>query len=132
VALNAWTRALGETQGRVPLPEGERIEGEYAFALGAAEAGLFQTLNIGDHVEVSQTADLTGLKLLRAVARLRPPSVVPAGTAWRYSLRVDGVERAAQVLVPGRPRRRADLAANVAYLAPGNHTIAFRLELVSA
>ena len=127
--MDAWTRGLGTTQGRIAA---SAPEGSFVFELGSSEAGAFQAFNIGDYSEVSQAADLTGLALLRATALLRPPAVATPGCAWKYRLLVDGVERASQVLVPGHPRRRADLAANVAWMGGGVHTIAFRLELVAA
>lgn len=49
---------------------------------------------------------------------------------WKASIRVDAVERSSAILSPGRTRDRNDMGANVAALA-GDHTLAFRLELVS-
>lgn len=49
---------------------------------------------------------------------------------WRFSLRIDGAERAFHVLEPSRTRDRVDLGANTSLLV-GTHTLAFRLELIS-
>jgi hypothetical protein len=130
VALTAWNRELGTTQGRV-APQGfVPPEGSFAFVLGRDLPGLAQKLAIGDRVEVKQTANFGDAKLVRLRARMRPPAVVPADVAWKASLRVDGVEQTSALLTPGRTRDRLDLAANVSKLT-GDHELAFRLELVA-
>ena len=130
MALRAWNRELGTTQGRI-APQGVApAEGAYAFVLGRDLAGLAQKLAVGDHVEVRQVADFGEATLVRLRARLRPPASMPAGVAWKASLRIDGAERASALLVPGRARDRMDLGANVSKLV-GNHELAFRLELVA-
>ena len=129
MALTAWNRELGTTQGRVAPHGFVPPEGSFAFVLGRDLAGLQQKLNVGNFVEVSQTASFGDAKLIRLRARMRPPEAVPAGVAWKASLRIDGVERVASLILPGRTRDRVDLAANVSKLS-GNHQLAFRLELV--
>jgi phage tail-like protein len=128
VALTAWNRELGTTQGRVKPSGFTPPEGTFALVLGQDAPGLKQRLAVGDFVELRQTADFGDSKLVRLRARMRPPVSLPAGLAWRASLRVDGVERASAVLVPGRTRDRVDLAANISKLT-GNHELAFRLAL---
>jgi hypothetical protein len=130
VALTAWNRELGTTQGRVQPQGFVPPQGEFAFVLGRDLPRLTQKLEVGDFVEVKQTADFGDAKLVRFRARLRPPTSVPAGVAWKASLRIDGGERTSQLLAPGRTRDRVDLAANVSKLA-GDHELAFRLELVA-
>jgi hypothetical protein len=130
VALTAWNRELGTTQGRIAPAGFVPPEGTRAFVLGRDLPGLTQTFEVGDFVEVKQTADFGDAKLVRFRARMRPPASVPAGVGWRASLRIDGDERAAALLVPGRARDRVDLAANVSKLS-GNHELAFRLEVVA-
>jgi hypothetical protein len=130
MALSAWNRELGTTQGRVQPQGFAPPQGAFAFVLGRDLPGLTQKLELGDFVEVKQTADFGDAKLVRLRARMRPPAEVPAGVAWKASLRLDGAERASQILVPGRTRDRIDLAANVSKLA-GDHELAFRLELVA-
>jgi hypothetical protein len=105
-------------------------QGEFAFVLGRDLPGLKQKLQVGDFVEVKQSADFGDAKLVRFRARLRPPASVPAGVAWKASLRIDGAERVSQLLAPGRTRDRVDLAANVSKLA-GDHELSFRLGLVA-
>jgi hypothetical protein len=130
VALTAWNRELGTTQGRVEPQGFVPPQGEFAFVLGRDLPRLTQKLEVGDFVEVKQTADFGDSKLVRFRARLRPPTSVPASVAWKASLRIDGGERASQLLAPGRTRDRVDLAANVSKLS-GDHELAFRLELVA-
>ncbi|MCI0635022.1 MAG: hypothetical protein L0206_14075 [Actinobacteria bacterium] len=130
MALTAWNRELGTTQGRVDPQGFTPPQGEFAFLLGRDLPGLLQTLEVGDFVEVKQTASFGDAKLVRLRARMRPPASVPAGVAWKASLRIDGGERASALLVPGRTRDRVDLAANVSKLV-GDHELGFRLELVA-
>ncbi|HYM98069.1 MAG TPA: phage tail protein [Candidatus Sulfotelmatobacter sp.] len=128
MALTAWTRELGATQGRI-MPRGfVPPEGTFAFVLGRDLPGLTQRLVVGDFVEVHQTADFGGASFVRFRARMRPPAALPPGVAWRASVLVDGTERASAVLTPGRTRDRADLAADVSKLS-GGHNLVFRLEL---
>lgn len=130
MALTAWDRELGTTQGRI-APEGfAPPEGTFAFVLGCDVPGLTQRLNAGDFVEVKQMAHFGDAKIVRLRARMRPPSAVPPGVGWRASLRIDGTERAASLLVAGRARDRVDLAANVSKLT-GDHELAFRLAVVA-
>jgi hypothetical protein len=131
VALTAWNRELGTTQGRVVPQQYAPPEGSFTFVLGRDLPGLTQKLAIGDRVEVKQSASFGDAKLLRLRARMRPPSSIPpAGVAWKASLRIDGVERVSALLKPGRIRDRLDLATNVSKLV-GDHELAFRLELVA-
>jgi hypothetical protein len=130
VALTAWNRELGTTQGRVAPQLYAPPEGAFAFVLGRDLPGLTQKLAVGDRVEVTQTASFGDTKLLRLRARMRPPSAIPVGVAWKASLRIDGVERVSATLWPGRTRDRIDLATNVSKLI-GDHELAFRLELVA-
>lgn len=130
MALSAWNRELGTTQGRIQPSGFAPPQGTFVFVLGRDLPGLKQKLEIGDFVEVRQTADFGDAKLVRLRARMRPPAEVPAGVAWKASLRIDGAERASQLLVHGRTRDRVDLAANVSKLS-GDHELAFRLDLVA-
>lgn len=130
MALAAWNRELGTTQGRI-APQGYvPPSGSYAFVLGSDLPGLLQKLAVGDHVEVKQTASFGDINLVKLRARMRPPASIPAGVAWKASLRIDGLERASTLLEPGRTRDRIDLAANVSKLS-GDHELGFRLELLS-
>jgi hypothetical protein len=105
--------------------------GEYAFVLGDDEAGRFFRLAPGDHAEITQNTDLTGVMLVRASLRLRVPASTPAGLAWEASILVDGIKLASMRVQPGRERLVTDLAAHVSKLS-GLHTIGVRLELVVA
>ena len=122
MSLTAFNCRLGRSQGRVPSGDG------FVFVLGDTEPGRFHELASGDHVEVSQTADLTDEDLVRAQLRMHVPASTPAGFAWVVSIRVDGVELARATCRPGRERFMTDLAANVSKLA-GDHEVAVRLEL---
>jgi hypothetical protein len=128
MALTAFTSRLGRGQGRLLTPKA--TGGDYAFVLGDDEAGRFFELAPGDHAEVTQQTDLTGVMLVRALLRLRVPASTPAGLAWEASILVDGTKLARMQARPGRERLVTDLAANVSKLS-GLHTIGVRLELVT-
>ena len=129
MALSAFTNRLGRGQGR--LATSKATSGDYAFVLGDDEPGRLFELAPGDHAEVTQNTDLTGVMLVRAFLRLRVPASTPAGLAWEASIIVDGAKLAAMRARPGRERLVTDLAANVSKLS-GLHTIGVRLELVVA
>ncbi|WP_223643771.1 hypothetical protein [Corallococcus sp. EGB] len=129
MALTAFTSRLGRGQGRLLTPKA--TGGDYAFVLGDAEPGRFFELAPGDHAEVTQSTDLTGVMLVRAFLRLSVPASTPTGLAWEASITVDGAKLASMRSRLGRERLVTDLAANVSKLS-GTHTVGVRLELVSA
>lgn len=133
--LNAWTREAGTQQARIEPTGWTAPEGTHVFVLGFDTPGHFELLNVGDYAEVSQTGTFTGgvgnTKLIRVKARLRPPSAMPSGLGWKFSLKLDGTERVSRVLTPARLRDCVDLAANVSKFAGGNHTVTLRVELVN-
>jgi hypothetical protein len=128
MALTAFTSRLGAGQGRVRTPQA--ISGDYALVLGDVEAGRLFDLAPGDHAEVSQTVDVTGMAFVRASLRLRVPASTPSGLGWEASILVDSAKLARARAKPGRERLVTDLAGNVSKLS-GTHTVAVRLELVS-
>ena len=50
MALVAWNRELGTTQGRIAPLGFAPPSGTYAFVLGSDLPGLLQKLAVGDHV----------------------------------------------------------------------------------
>ena len=118
--LNAFTSRLGEGQGRL---------GPGVFVLGDDETGRTFELARGDHVEVTQVVDLTGVTLVRTTMKVRTPTSMPTGFAWEVSIVVDGVKYAGITLRAGSERSLEDLAANVSKLT-GQHAVGVRLELV--
>ena len=124
--LDAFTSRLGAGQGRIVTQQGEVF-----FVLGDAESGHSFDLVVGDRIEVTQSTDLTGVALVRAVLELRVPPGMPHGFAWEASVVVDGVKYARTTCAPGRRRSITDLAANVSKLS-GVHDVGVRLELVVA
>ncbi|MBK6918534.1 MAG: hypothetical protein IPH07_14160 [Deltaproteobacteria bacterium] len=99
--------------------------------VGDAEPGRFFELAPGDHAEVTQQTDLTGVMLVRALCGCACPRRPPPGLAWEASIIVDGTKLASMRGKPGRERLVTDLAANVSKLS-GLHTAGVRLELVTA
>lgn len=118
--FTAFTCRLGEGQGRL---------GPGRFVLGDGEPGRVYELEVGDFVELSQQADLTGASLVRVGGALHVPSSLPAGLAWEASMTIDGVKVASLRGRRGSGRRVADLVANVSKLN-GPHVVGVRLELV--
>ncbi len=119
-------------QGRI-IPAGwSAPEGDYVFCLGVDAPGRFEELDIGDYVEVSQTATFqAGTKLLRMRVKIRGPAVVPPGCAWLLVLIVGGGVRAQRRIDAGRTRELVDLSANVSKLV-GAQDITLHLELIAA
>ena len=129
MGFSAFNIDLGQTQGRL-RPEGfPPVTGEHAFVLGSDVPGHRHGLNPGDHAEVAQDVDCTGIDFIRARLRMRTPATMPAGFFWVASVRVDGAMHSSMLLDAGRTRDRADMAANVSKLS-GIHQVAFRLELI--
>ena len=127
--FSAFNIALGQTQGRLQ-PEGfSLVTGQHVFVLGSDEPGHMHLLSPGDHSEVAQDVDCTGVDFVRVRLRLRTPATMPTGMFWEASLLVDGVKQSSMVLDAGGKRDRADMAANVSKLS-GTHQVAFRLELL--
>jgi len=128
--LGAFNARLGLGQGRVQPAAIRPPGGEYVFVIGADEPGWRADLEPGDHGQVAQQVDLTGVDLVRVSLHLRVPADLPAGLAWEVSLVVDGVKRARSTCLPGRERTLTDLAANISKLG-GVHEVAVRLEFRS-
>ena len=128
--LDAFTSRLGLGQGRVQPMAAAPAEGAWAFVIGDDEAGRSFELTPGDHAEVVQDTNLTGLAFVRTQVTLRVPAGMLANFTWQVSLIVDGVKHAAVIGRPGRTRTVTDLAANVSKLS-GVHRVGVRLELVS-
>lgn len=125
--FDVLSNTLGLTQGRLQAIGAP--EGSYVFVLGSV--GLpAEYLEIGDYVEVKQTADITGKTFVQFVGRVVPPTSLPVGYGWRASLRVGGVERTGRILYANRTRTFVDMKANVSHLT-GNQELAFRLAVVS-
>jgi hypothetical protein len=118
--MDAFTARLGSSQGRVLDASGTAV-----FVLGDLDVGRFHDLVPGDFAEIAQTADLTGVAVVRVRGTLR----APARGAWRVTLRVGGADVASLDGWPGRTRTVSDLAANVVS-ATGPMEIAVRLTLV--
>jgi hypothetical protein len=129
--LDAFCARLGDGQGRVTPAHAPAGFGDVLFVLGDDAPGWTFELAQGDHAEVLQATDLTGLAFVRARLALRTPADVPPGLAWEVSILIDGVKHARALGAAGRTRVLTDLAANVSKLS-GVHTVGVRLELVGA
>lgn len=110
--LTAFTGRLGEGQGRL---------GPGVLVLGDDESGRSFELARGDHVEVTQVVDLTGVTLVRTSVKVRTPKRMPLGFAWAVSIVVDGGKvrgrhpssgERARARRPGRQRLEAGRAAH--------------------
>lgn len=128
--LDAFCARLGLGQGRITPARAAPASGEYVFVLGEDELGRSYELGPGDHAEVVQDVDVTGVDLVRAHLRLRAPASLPPGLAWEVSLIVDGDKHARATCSQGRERVITDLAASVSKLS-GVRQVGVRLELVA-
>lgn len=127
--LNAWTRELGATQGRIIPVNFVAVDGDWVFCLGRDLGGLEQDLNVGDFVEIEQLADFDTTEIVEVALRMRSSISLPVGRRWKVQLLIDSVERAVRFLLDGQEIDQK-LAANVSQLAPGNHLLTIRLELI--
>jgi len=128
-SIDAFTTQLGRTQGRTT-----DLKQTHTMLLGHGQPGWFADLAparlpaVGDHVQVSQRTDLTGIDLIRVGGTLEVRSL-PQGVTWQATILIDGDRMASLQGRAGAARPLEDLAANVSALA-GLHTISVRLELV--
>lgn len=123
-----FDRFPAHRSGRVK-PAAGAVAGDFSFVLGSDFAGEIFDFALGDHAEVSQAVDVTGLSRVTFAARLRG---VPAagGARWMFTWRVDGVVQGSRVVLPARTVLVTDGAFDVSQLA-GVHTLALRLEVVA-
>jgi hypothetical protein len=123
----------GTGQGRIVPASGAPFEGAYVYQLGHDQTGVVRRLSAFDFHKIAQSDPLTGVKVLRAKARLRPPKTLSAGTAWLFQMLIDGAPRL-NLYVDGAAAELAytDLAANVGNLFVGMHEVAFQLTLLGA
>jgi hypothetical protein len=129
--LDAFNIGLGSDQGRLAPQNYTPPEGSFAFVLGSDLEDQLHDLNVGDFVEAEQTADFDTTTIARVTVRTRAPATMPAGLGWKFSLRIDGAERASAILEPDDDLvRDREFAANVSQLS-GDHILAVRLELVN-
>ena len=99
---------LGLSQGRLAGSAG----GSSVF-LGANVDGFEADLIDGDHVELLQTFDVTGLDLIRFNGTITVPRDMPDGWEWIVHLMLDGERVASRTGRPGQTIRFDDLAINV-------------------
>lgn len=132
MATSPFERAFGQQQGRIAPAGWGAPDGDHVFVLGHDTPGRFESLAVGDFVEVQQNTFVApATKFIRVRAFLRGPAVVVPGAAWDFSLRLDGVERVVRRMREGASRDLRDLAINVSNL-DGSRLLAARLTLVSA
>lgn len=128
---SAFDKEFGVNQGRIDPTGYIPPDGAFAWTLGHDQAEQFENLSAGDWFEVKQIGDFDTVNIVRVQMNTRGPQSMPAGLRWKASLRIDGVERASAFLDSSRRERQFKLAANVSQIAPGDHELAFRIEVVS-
>lgn len=127
----AFDRLLGTEQGRLQDPSGWNApEGSYLFVLGSNAPGNVARLSPGDNIEVFQTGDFGGGKIVRCQARIRPPASDPGGDLeWVAQLRIDDAVVTERTIPADRTRTLTDLAWCVARMNGDAHKLGFRLLL---
>ena len=63
MALDAFSAPPGTTQGR--LGADDAADGNFVFVLGDDQPGRIHNLTPGDHAEITQLTDLTGVDCAR-------------------------------------------------------------------
>lgn len=99
--MDAFDRLFGSAQGRIEPANATAFDGDWMFCLGSDLEGSEWDLNVGDGIEITQAADITGLKLVRFKAHLRVPAVMPAARGWRLHWYVGAAEQASWFLESG-------------------------------
>lgn len=143
---STFERLSTETQGRVKPAHAAPLLGNYVFVLGSDVPGDVQRFSVGDQVVLEQTADVTGLKLIRFRARVRGPvsvpttgydldvigsvPLVPVTVRWLFQWGVGADVHGTRELLPGRTIVVNDGAIDVSQLA-GNQALRFVLKLSS-
>lgn len=127
-SFNAFNRDFGVEQGRCE-PDHFSSDGTYSLVLGHDEPLTFARLRVGDFISVHQTAGIGATKVLKARVRCRGPEYMPGTTKWRFSLYVDGVEKAHRICSVGSLADYINFAVNLTG-ETGTHSIAFVLKLV--
>ena len=126
--MDALDRLLGTYQGRIEPNSGSAFDGDFVFALGTDLEGSEWDLDIGDKVELSQSVDVTSIKLVRFKARLRSPASRVPGTQWVLRWYVGAVVQGLRGFVDGEERDFEDGAFDVSQLS-GAQTLKFVLSL---
>lgn len=144
---SAFERLSTETQGRLAPIFAPPVLGEHLFVLGSDAPGDVQRLALGDQVVLEQACDVTGLKLVRFRARLRPPAALPAvgydldqvgavpevpvAPRWLFKWGVGAAVHGVRELRPGRVLAVNDGAIDVSQLS-GTQTLRFYLQLAAS
>lgn len=121
----------GTKQLRVQPQDFPAIISNHVFVLGQDQTRHRFWLNVGDSVQVYQTSDFLGAKLLSFSCRVRDtdfPMPTSPNLKWKVSLLIDAFEAASHIIE--RTRELFQLNANISKAAPGNHTVTLKLELV--
>lgn len=137
-----FDRLLGVTQGRIRPTGVVPGLGEFVWCLGSDVPGDTHWLAAGDRVSLSQTADVTGLVLVRFRFQVRPPEAMPSSylntvngavvqgsPRWVFSWGVDAVVHGRREVPHGRRLDVRDGAIDVGSLM-GNQELRFTLQLV--
>ena len=129
--LNAFIAFPGSRQLRIERAV-TLTNTEVLLVLGHEQPGhvaeLEATPGRGDHIEITQEADLTGFNLIRVTGSLEVRSQ-PAGVVWMASVVIDGDVLASLRGRPGGTRSLEDLVG-VVQSFNGLHRVGVRLELV--
>ncbi|RTL06465.1 hypothetical protein EKK58_05790 [Candidatus Dependentiae bacterium] len=122
-----WNAEFGRYQGRIAISDAP--DGSYVYQLGHALPGIIAGVNEGDYHKIEQTADFSGVKLLRATIRTRPiPNAFLYIIYWQIMLGIDGVH---DMVLPfdSEPRVYRDIVIPTFDLPPGTATLYFKLIL---
>lgn len=120
----------GSIQGRITPTHATPVAGSWVLCLGADLPEHRAWLAANDRVDLSQTADVTGIALTRFKALVRGPrEALPTGASWVLTWSVAGVVVGTRTL---GVRQLVTLTTPIlpSTLLAGNAALAFRLQLL--
>lgn len=143
----ALSRLYGSEQGRITPAFLSKIAGDFVFVLGSDRPGVVQRFVQDDQIILEQTADITGVKLVRFRAQIRAPSSIPSvgisttggaglfpeisvAPSWTFSWGVGTDVHGSRLLEVGKTYVMNDGAIDVSQLT-GNQALRFTLKVAA-
>jgi hypothetical protein len=123
----------GLSQGRIEPSAVVPQSGEWLFVLGDSSESMSGELVDGDHVDVTQSVDVTSINLIQfqQLVFREPRDAEVGGFRWEVATLLDGGEVTSLRGHVGQSRTVPDLVLDVHHLS-GVHVVGLRLSLVNA
>ena len=128
---DAFDADLGLYQGRIQPTGTSSAEGDWVLCLGHDVSGTVRSLladsPFGDFQNIARAVDFTGDTYLTQQIYIRPPTSMPVGLSWVFSITAGADSYTVPIKTGGRARQRIDLTAQVAHLGVSNLSYAIAL-----